>query len=102
MTIRHANPDDLPGLITMTEATVRSIHNNDYNSAQIDVWADSVKNYLHWESMIRDQYCLLAVEVEPTISMKALKLLFQSSLKMTSCPCKRSLLRAKAINAILL
>ena len=61
MTIRHANPDDLPGLKTMIEATVRSIHNNDYNSAQIDAWADSVKNYLHWESLIRDQYCLLAV-----------------------------------------
>ncbi|WP_425391264.1 GNAT family N-acetyltransferase [Ekhidna sp.] len=59
ITIRKADRNDVPDIITLFENTVRSVNQKDYSAKQIDVWANA-KNKDIWSENVKIQYFYLA------------------------------------------
>jgi putative acetyltransferase len=60
LTIRHGNLNDLSDLQRLFEGTVTTVCRADYDEAQTTVWASSVENTTRWESIVKEQYLLVA------------------------------------------
>jgi putative acetyltransferase len=60
MIIRKGQLEDLAELQLLFVETIKSVCKTDYNSEQIEVWTNSIKNKKRWNEIMINQFVLVA------------------------------------------
>lgn len=61
LTIRIATKNDILGILTLFEETIRTVNSKDYNQQEIDVWVSCSKNNKALLNTIKEQTFYVAV-----------------------------------------
>ncbi len=65
--LREGSQDDLPEMLQLFQDTIITVCKADYSADQLNAWKSGAENRERWDSVIREQYIVVA-EAENTIA----------------------------------
>ena len=71
--IRLATQSDIEEAKSLFADTIKSTCKNDYNVEQINAWVSSVENKERWESLLKEQYFIIAQIEEEMVGFATLE-----------------------------
>ncbi len=71
--LRKARYEDISEMQRIFADTIAAVCKDDYSPEQLRVWISGIHNHHRWEKMVREQYCVVALEGERLIGFGSLE-----------------------------